>query len=51
MKKKTIKLLFATYAVATIWTGCKKDKDLVPLPQPDGPIKIKVRGDCCSIKE
>ncbi len=34
MKKKTIKLLFATLAVATIWTGCKKDKDLVPLPQP-----------------
>ena len=34
MKKKTIKLLFATLAVATIWTGCKKDKDLVPVPQP-----------------
>ena len=34
MKRKTIKLLFATLAVATIWTGCKKDKDLVPVPQP-----------------
>ncbi|MSP69390.1 MAG: hypothetical protein EXR20_03885 [Bacteroidetes bacterium] len=34
MKRKTMKLLFATLAVATIWTGCKKDKDLVPVPQP-----------------
>ncbi len=34
MKRKTIKLLFATLAVATVWTGCKKDKDLVPVPQP-----------------
>lgn len=32
MKKKTINLLFATLAVATIWTGCKKDDDLVPVP-------------------
>lgn len=34
MKKKTIKLLFAALAVATVWTGCKKDKDLVAVPQP-----------------
>jgi hypothetical protein len=34
MKKKTIKLLFASLAVATIWTGCKKDKEVVPTPPP-----------------
>ncbi|MBA2613077.1 MAG: hypothetical protein H0U95_13995 [Bacteroidetes bacterium] len=34
MKKKTIKLIFAAMAVTALWSGCKKDKDLVPVPQP-----------------
>lgn len=34
MKKKTIRLLFMAIAVTAVWTGCKKDKDLVPVPQP-----------------
>jgi len=34
MKKKTIKLLLSSFFIAGIWTACKKDKDLVPIPQP-----------------
>lgn len=33
-KHKIIKLLFASLLVAAAWGGCKKDKDLVPIPQP-----------------
>ena len=33
MNLKTIKLLFAVLSVATIWAGCKKDKDAVSAPQ------------------
>jgi hypothetical protein len=34
MKKVKTKVLFASILLATIWAGCKRDKDLVPVPQP-----------------
>jgi hypothetical protein len=34
MKRKTIQLAIATIACLVWWSSCKKDKDLVPLPQP-----------------
>jgi hypothetical protein len=34
MKRTKVKVLLATALLATIWVGCKKDKDLVPVPQP-----------------
>jgi hypothetical protein len=34
MINKRIKILVATLSLATIWTGCKKDEDLVSVPQP-----------------
>lgn len=36
MKKRTNTVMLIAFALATIWTGCKKDKDPVDVPPPPG---------------